>query len=61
MEAASSSSLVLNHMWFPYPGLCHQHVVPQDRSPATGELADIGDHHDGKRGGLKVNKDLEIT
>lgn len=46
-------------MCFPYPGFCHQHVVPEDGGPTTRELADVGDHHNGQRGSLKDDKDLE--
>jgi len=47
-------------MCFPYPGFCHQHVVPQDGGPTTWELADVGDHHNRQRDRLKDDKDLNI-
>lgn len=47
-------------MYFPYPGFRHQHVVPKDGGPTARELADVGDHHNGQRGRLKDEKDLEI-
>lgn len=52
--------LVWKQMYFPYPGFRHQHVVPQDGGPTTWELADVRDHHNGQRGRLKDDKDLEI-
>ena len=36
-----------------YLGFAGQHVVPQDGGPATGQLADVGDDHDGQGDGLR--------
>lgn len=52
--------LVQEQRCLPYPGFCHQHVVPQNGGPTAWELADVGDHHNGQRGRLKDDKDLEI-
>lgn len=31
-----------------YLGLTGQHVVPHDRGPGTGQLANVGDDHNGQ-------------
>lgn len=53
--------LSMKQICFPYPGFCHQHVVPQDGGPTTWELADVGDHHDRQRGSLKVNDQTRLA